>query len=163
MRIKRREVELESTIFDLVQIINKNNPTLCPSCGTHITDDCAPSCAVYKAENLIPTGNTFTADLRSLNIRPSLLALALAAEAKIRLLEYKGGWTHYTPIQCFNMLKDEAKELEEALTAQGLSTEEYRAGVLDEVCDNVIVSMMIADVSKALSYEGDSLGRAIPK
>lgn len=160
MRIKRREVELESTIYDLVRVINKNYPALCPSCGMHAVDGCLPSCVVYKAENLIPTGNTFTADLRTLNIRPSILALALAVESKVRLLEYKGGWTHYTPIQCFSMLKDEVKELEEALTAQGLSTESYRAGVLDEVCDTVIVSMMLADVSKALSYEGDSLGRA---
>lgn len=163
MRVKRREIELESTLYDLVNKIRQLETEVCTGCGKILHEGCLKDCVVAKAEELIPSGNTYTIDLKTLNVRPAILSLALAAEAKARLNDWKPGWKHYTPIQAFNLLKDEVRELEEALTAQGLTTEEYRAGILDEVADVTVTAVIVGDVCQALKFVSDANGNALPE
>ena len=80
-------------------------------------------------------------------LRPSVLAFAQAMERKLRKNDHRGGWAQSSPKWLLSRLREETRELSDALNGADLE-------VLDEAADVGNFAMMIHDVVSARRGKG---------
>ena len=85
-------------------------------------------------------------------VRPEVRAFALAMEAKLRENDHKGGWQKMGWLECYQAMREEAKELHGACSEwqEAANSIPFRKHIIREACDVANYAMFVCDVTGSL-------------